>query len=54
MLYSNKNAYIDSLLAQIDVPAVQQLNLNVLFNPMFGVAKDIMAMCLASCAVRLI
>jgi len=43
-------------LAQIDVPAVQQLNLNVLFNPMFGVAKDIMAMCLASlrCSVDLI
>lgn len=56
VLYSNKNAYIDSLLAQIDVPAVQQLNLNVLFNPMFGVAKDIMAMCLASlrCSVDLI
>ncbi|HPT83663.1 MAG TPA: phosphoglucomutase/phosphomannomutase family protein [Limnochordia bacterium] len=55
-LYSNKNAYIDSLLQQIDVPAVQQLNLNVLFNPMFGVAKDIMAMCLASlrCSVDLI
>lgn len=47
-LYSNKNAYIDSLLSQIDVKAVQQLNLKVLFNPMFGVAKDIMAMCLAS------
>lgn len=56
VLYSNKNAYIDSLLAQIDVKAVQQLNLNVLFNPMFGVAKDIMAMCLASlrCSVDLI
>lgn len=54
--YSNKNQYIDSLLAQIDVPAVQKLNLNVLFNPMFGVAKDIMAMCLASlrCSVDLI
>ena len=47
-LYSNKNAYIDSLLAQIDVQAVQKLNLKVLFNPMFGVSKDIMAMCLAS------
>ena len=42
------NAYIDSLLAQIDVKAVQRLNLKVLFNPMFGVSKDIMAMCLAS------
>lgn len=54
--YSNKNAYIDSLLAQIDVRAVQRLNLNVLFNPMFGVSKDIMAMCLASlrCSVDLI
>ncbi|NMB00246.1 MAG: phosphoglucomutase/phosphomannomutase family protein [Firmicutes bacterium] len=54
--YSNKNAYIDSLLSQIDVQAVQKLNLNVLFNPMFGVAKDIMAMCLASlrCSVDLI
>lgn len=54
--YSNKNAYIDSLLAQIDVKAVQSLNLNVLFNPMFGVAKDIMAMCLASlrCSLDLI
>ena len=47
-LYSNKNAYIDSLLSQIDTQAVQELNLKVLFNPMFGVAKDIMAMCLAS------
>lgn len=47
-LYSNKNAYIDSLLNQIDVKAVQKLNLKVLFNPMFGVSKDIMAMCLAS------
>jgi len=56
VLYSNKNAYIDSLLQQIDAPAVQELNLNVLFNPMFGVAKDIMAMCLASlrCSVDLI
>lgn len=56
MEYSNKNAYIDSLLSQIDVQAVQQLNLRVLFNPMFGVAKDIMAMCLASlrCSVDLI
>ena len=54
--YSNKNAYIDSLLAQIDVDAVQKLNFRVLFNPMFGVAKDIMAMCLASlrCSVDLI
>lgn len=54
--YSNKNEYIDSLLAQIDIEAVQKLNLNVLFNPMFGVAKDIMAMCLASlrCSVDLI
>ena len=48
-LYSNKNAYIDSLLAQIDVQAVQKLNLKVLFNPMFGVSK--MCMCLASPAV---
>ena len=54
--YSNKNAYIDSLLAQIDVQAVQEMNFRVLFNPMFGVAKDIMAMCLASlrCSVDLI
>ena len=54
--YSNKNAYIDSLLAQIDIEAVQKLNFRVLFNPMFGVAKDIMAMCLASlrCSVDLI
>lgn len=54
--YSNKNAYIDSLLAQIDVPLVQAQNLKVLFNPMFGVSKDIMAMCLASlrCSVDLI
>ncbi|HBG01225.1 MAG TPA: phosphonomutase [Firmicutes bacterium] len=54
--YSNKNAYIDSLLAQIDVHAVQKQNFRVLFNPMFGVAKDIMAMCLASlrCSVDLI
>lgn len=55
-LYSNKNDYIDSLLSQIDVKAVQELNLKVLFNPMFGVSKDIMAMCLASlrCSVDLI
>lgn len=54
--YSNKNAYIDSLLAQIDTEAVQKFNFRVLFNPMFGVAKDIMAMCLASlrCSVDLI
>lgn len=54
--YSNKNAYIDSLLDQIDVAAVQKQNLNILFNPMFGVSKDIMAMCLASlrCSVDLI
>ncbi len=54
--YSNKNAYIDSLLAQIDVKLVQRHNLKVLFNPMFGVSKDIMAMCLASlrCSVDLI
>ena len=54
--YSNKNAYIDSLLDQIDIEAVQKLNFRVLFNPMFGVAKDIMAMCLASlrCSVDLI
>lgn len=54
--YSNKNEYIDALLGQIDVEAVQKLNLRVLFNPMFGVAKDIMAMCLASlrCSVDLI
>jgi phosphomannomutase len=54
--YSNKNEYIDSLLAQIDTQAVQALNFRVLFNPMFGVAKDIMAMCLASlrCSVDLI
>lgn len=54
--YSNKNAYIDSLLEQIDAKAVQQRNFRVLFNPMFGVAKDIMAMCLASlrCSVDVI
>ncbi len=54
--YSNKNDYIDSLLAQIDVEAVKKLNFKILFNPMFGVAKDIMAMCLASlrCSIDLI
>ncbi len=46
--YSNKNSYIDSLLDQIDVPAIQGMDMKILFNPMFGVAKDIMAMCLAS------
>jgi len=46
--YSNKNAYIDSILSQVDVPAIQARNLKILFNPMYGVAKDIMAMCLAS------
>jgi len=46
--YSNKNAYIDSLLAQVDEEAVQGMDMKILFNPMFGVSKDIMAMCLAS------
>ncbi len=46
--FSNKNAYIDSLLDQVDVAAIQRIDMKILFNPMFGVAKDIMAMCLAS------
>ena len=46
--YNNKNEYIDSLLAQIDEELIQSKNFRILFNPMFGVAKDIMMMCLAS------
>lgn len=46
--YSNKNQYIDSLLAQVDLDQIQRRNLRILFNPMHGVAKDIMAICLGS------
>lgn len=46
--YNNKNQYIDSLLAIIDEELIQSKNFKILFNPMYGVAKDIMMMCLAS------
>lgn len=46
--YNNKNQYIDSLLALIDEELIQSKNFRILFNPMHGVAKDIMMMCLAS------
>lgn len=46
--YSNRNDYIDSLLAQVDVESIRKHNLRVLFNPMYGTAKDIMNVCLAS------
>jgi len=46
--YSNKNSYIDFLLDQIDVEAVSEKNLKILFNPMYGVSRDIMMICLAS------
>lgn len=54
--YCNKNDYIDSLLEQVDIESIKKKNLKVLFNPMFGVSKDIMGMCLASlrCSVDLI
>ncbi len=46
--FNNKNQYIDSLLAQVEVDIIREQNFKILFNPMFGVAKDIMMMCLAS------
>lgn len=46
--YNNKNQYIDSLLELIDEELIQSQNFRILFNPMYGVAKDIMMMCLAS------
>lgn len=46
--YNNKNQYIDSLLELIDEELIQSKNFRILFNPMYGVAKDIMMMCLAS------
>lgn len=54
--YSNRNAYIDSLLAQVDIAAIKERNLRVLFNPMHGVATDVMGICLSSlrCSVNII
>lgn len=46
--YNNKNEYIDSLLSMVDSAVIKQQNFKILFNPMFGVAKDIMMMCLAT------
>lgn len=46
--YSNKNSYIDFLLGQVDIKAVSEKNLKILFNPMYGVSSDIMMICLAS------
>lgn len=47
-MYSGRNAYIDSLLSHIDVEAIKSRSFHVLFNPMFGTAKDIMSVCLSS------
>lgn len=47
-LYSGRNAYIDALLAQVDAEAIKSRSFHVLFNPMFGTARDIMSICLAS------
>ncbi len=46
--YTIKNNYIDFLLGQVDTEAIAKQNLKILFNPMYGVSKDIMMMCLAS------
>ncbi|ACR80058.1 MULTISPECIES: phosphoglucomutase/phosphomannomutase alpha/beta/alpha domain I [Kosmotoga] len=46
--YENKNEYIDSLLAFIDTGCIKNRSFKILFNPMYGVSKDIMLMCLAS------
>lgn len=55
-IYSNRNQYIDALLAQVDVEAIQERAFRVLFNPMYGTAKDIMTVCLSSlrCQVEMI
>ena len=55
-MYSNRNQYIDSLLSQVDTDAIQQRAFHVLFNPMYGTAKDIMTVCLSSlrCRVEMI
>ena len=45
--YNNKNEYIDSLLEQVDQEIIKEKNFKILFNPMFGVARDIMMMCLS-------
>lgn len=46
--YENKNEYIDSLLSFIDTECIKNRSSKILFNPMYGVSKDIMLMCLAS------
>ncbi len=46
--YNNKNEYIDSLLEQVDQDIIREKNFKILFNPMFGVARDIMMMCLST------
>ena len=55
-MYSNRNQYIEALLAQVDVEAIQKQAFRVLFNPMYGTAKDIMIVCLSSlrCKVEMI
>jgi phosphomannomutase len=55
-MYSNRNQYIDALLAQVDMEAIQKRAFRVLFNPMYGTAKDIMMVCLSSlrCKVEMI
>jgi phosphomannomutase len=46
--YTNKNSYINFLLEQVDVETISEKNLQILFNPMYGVSRDIMMICLAS------
>ncbi len=46
--YTIKNDYVDFLLGQVDVETISHQNLRILFNPMYGVSRDIMMMCLAS------
>lgn len=47
-MYWGRNAYIDALLSKIDAEAVKARRFRILFNPMFGTARDIMAICLSS------
>jgi len=46
--YNNTNDFVDSLLEKVSIELIKKQNYNILFNPMYGVARDIMLMCLAS------
>lgn len=46
--YNNKNNYLDSIFSLVDQKLIREKHFKILFNPMYGVAKDIMLMCLAS------